>query len=106
MKKTMILKTASVTMAGLMMAGCASPTYQDNSSAFNQAAIGAALGAIAGGIIGNNSNGAFGNGEGAVAGAALGGLIGGAMGHQADKSRAQMNSLNSQIGMSCRAGYP
>ncbi len=98
MKKTIILKTAGVAMAGFMMMGCASPTYQENSSTFNQAALGAALGAIAGGIIGNNSHGAFGNGEGAVAGAALGGMIGGAMGHQTDKNRNQMNSMNSQIG--------
>ena len=98
MKKPMILKTAGVAMAGLFMMGCASPQYQENQSTFNQAAIGAALGAIAGGVIGNNSHGAFGNREGMVAGAALGGLMGGALGHQTDRSNAQMNNMNAQIG--------
>ncbi|MEI6167739.1 MAG: glycine zipper domain-containing protein [bacterium] len=97
MKKTMILKTAGVAVAGLMMMGCSTPQYQENPSTFNQAAIGAALGAIAGGIIGNNSHGAFGNGEGAVAGAAIGGLLGGAMGHQTDKSNTQMGHMNAQV---------
>jgi len=98
MKKIMILKSAGVVMAGLVMAGCSTPQYQENPSTFNQAAVGAALGAIAGGIIGNNSHGAFGNREGMVAGAALGGLMGGAMGHQTDKSNAQMGAMNAQIG--------
>jgi hypothetical protein len=97
MKNVIILKTAGVAMAGLLMMGCASPQYQENPSTFNQAAIGAALGAIAGGIIGNNSHGAFGNGEGAVAGAAIGGLLGGAMGRQTDRSNAQMGRMNSQV---------
>lgn len=79
----------------LVGTGCATnPTYQQNESAFNQAAIGAALGAIAGGIIGNNSHGAFGNREGMVAGAAIGGLLGGTMGHQKDQTRQQMGALN------------
>ncbi|MEI8139587.1 MAG: glycine zipper domain-containing protein [bacterium] len=98
MKKAIVLKTAGVAMAGLVMMGCSTPQYQENQSTFNQAAIGAALGALAGGIIGNNSHGAFGNREGMVAGAALGGLLGGTMGHQTDKSNAQMNNMNSQIG--------
>ena len=98
MKKTMILKSAGIAMAGLVMVGCSTSQYQENPSTFNQAAIGAALGAIAGGIIGNNSHGAFGNREGMVAGAALGGLMGGAMGHQTDKSNAQMGAMNAQIG--------
>jgi uncharacterized protein YcfJ len=81
----------------LMVSGCASPTYQQNESAFNQAAIGAALGAIAGGVIGNNSHGAFGNREGVAAGAAIGGLLGGTMGHQKDQTRTQMNEMNNRV---------
>ncbi len=98
MNKSMFLKTAGITMAGLVMMGCSTPQYQENSSTFNQAAIGAALGAIAGGVIGNNSHGAFGNREGMVAGAAIGGLLGGVMGHQTDKANAQMGAMNAQIG--------
>ena len=93
MKKAMIVKAVAVVAAGGMMMGCASPAYQQNQSAFNQAALGAALGAVAGGVIGNNSHGAFGNGEGAVAGAALGALIGGTMGHQTDQVNAQMGAV-------------
>jgi len=93
MNKNTLLKTAAVVVAGGMMMGCASPTYQENQSTFNQAAIGAAIGAVAGGVIGNNSHGAFGNGEGAVAGAALGALLGGSMGHQNDRVNAQMGAV-------------
>lgn len=98
MKKTTILKAATVMAVGGMMMGCASPTYQENQSTFNQAAVGAALGAVAGGIIGNNSHGAFGNGEGAVAGAAIGALLGGSMGRQQDRANVQQQQVNAQIG--------
>lgn len=98
MNKAVILKVAGVAMAGLVMMGCSTPVYQENQSTFNQAAIGAALGALAGGVIGNNSHGAFGNREGMAAGAALGALVGGSMGHQTDQTHAQMNTMNAQIG--------
>ncbi|MEI6562786.1 MAG: glycine zipper domain-containing protein [bacterium] len=98
MKKTTILKTAGVAVAGVMMMGCSTPAYQENPSTFNQAAIGAALGALAGGVIGNNSHGAFGNREGMAAGAAIGALLGGSMGQQTDQRNAQMGAMNAQIG--------
>ncbi len=98
MNKMTVLKTAGVVLVGAMMAGCATPQYQQNRSAFNDAAIGAALGAVAGGVIGNNSHGAFGNREGMVAGAALGALLGGSMGHQTDQVNAQMGAVNAQVG--------
>jgi hypothetical protein len=98
MNKMTIMKTAGVVLAGAMMAGCATPQYQQNRSTFNDAAIGAALGAVAGGVIGNNSHGAFGNREGMVAGAALGALLGGSMGHQTDQMNAQMGAVNAQVG--------
>lgn len=98
MKRTTIIKTTLVALAGLTVAGCSTPAYQQNPSTFNQAAVGAAIGALAGGIIGNNSNGAFGNGEGMAAGAALGALIGGSMGRQTDQHNAQMGAMNTQIG--------
>lgn len=82
-----------VVLVGLSV-GCASPQYQANQNMANQAAFGAALGALAGAVIGNNSHGAFGNGEGAVAGAGLGALIGGAMGHQKDQTQAQIGAVN------------
>lgn len=93
MNRMTVLKTAGIVLAGAVMAGCATPQYQQNQSAFNQAAIGAALGAVAGGVIGNNSHGAFGNREGMVAGAALGALLGGTMGHQTDQVNAQMGAV-------------
>ena len=92
--KTTLMKTAGITAAALMLAGCATPSYEGNPSAIHQAAVGAALGGLAGGVIGNNSHGAFGNGEGAVAGAALGALIGGAMGHQQDQFNAQLGAVS------------
>lgn len=95
MNKMTILKTVGMTVvAGLMTAGCATPQYQQNPNTFNQAAIGAALGALAGGVIGNNSHGAFGNREGMVAGAAIGALLGGTMGHQSDSANAQIGAVN------------
>lgn len=93
MNRMTVLKTAGIVLAGAVMAGCATPQYQQNQSAFNQAAIGAALGAVAGGVIGNNSHGSFGNREGMVAGAALGALLGGSMGHQTDQMNAQMGAV-------------
>lgn len=94
MKWQTTVRMAGVAVSGAFMTGCASPQYQENPSMFNQAAIGAALGAIAGGVIGNNSHGAFGNREGAVAGAALGGLMGGTMGRQSDQFRSQLGAVN------------
>lgn len=94
MKTLTSMKVAGVVVAGAMLVGCASPQYQQNRSAFNDAAIGAALGAVAGGVIGNNSHGAFGNREGMVAGAALGALLGGAMGHQTDQVNSQLGAVN------------
>ena len=92
MNKEILVKTAGIMLTGTLLAGCASPHYQQNPSTFNQAAIGAALGAVAGGVIGNNSHGAFGNREGMVAGAALGALLGGTMGHQTDTMNAQVGA--------------
>ncbi len=80
--------------AMVMVSGCATPMYQQHPSAINRAAMGAALGGLAGGVIGNNSHGAFGNGEGAVAGAALGALLGGLMGNQTDTFNAQLGAVN------------
>lgn len=98
MNNTNLLKSTVVALSGLCLVGCSTPAYQQNPSTFNQAAIGAAIGALAGGVIGNNSHGAFGNREGMVAGAALGALLGGSMGHQTDQNHAQMSAMNAQIG--------
>ena len=93
MKQSTVINSTVILLAGALLTGCGTPQYQENQSAFNQGAIGAALGAIAGGVIGNNSHGAFGNREGMVAGAALGALLGGTMGHQADQSNARIGAV-------------
>lgn len=93
------MKPTGMAMAGLaavamLGSGCATPLAQQHPAAVNQAVMGAALGGLAGGVIGNNSHGAFGNGEGAVAGAALGALLGGLMGNQQDQFNAQIGAVN------------
>lgn len=93
------MKRTAMAMAGLatvavLGSGCATPMAPSHPAATSQAIMGAALGGLAGGVIGNNSHGAFGNGEGAVAGAALGALLGGLMGHQQDQFNAQLSAVN------------
>ncbi len=91
---TTLMAVAGLVAATVLAGGCATPTYQQHPSAIGQAALGAALGGLAGGMIGNNSHGAFGNGEGAVAGAALGALLGGALGNQEDRFNAQLGAVS------------
>ena len=84
----------SVGLAGIvLMAGCASPGYQQHQAAVGYGATGAGMGAIVGAMAGNNVKG-INRGEGAVAGALLGSIIGAAMGAQQDNFNQQIGAVN------------
>lgn len=68
----MLKSSLAVCVAGLLLAGCAGNTYQQNET-LRGGALGAGTGAIIGGLLGG--------GRGAVAGAAVGGLTGAAVGN-------------------------
>jgi len=78
-----------------LIAGCASPQYQQHQAAVNYGSVGAGAGAIAGAMAGNNIRG-LNSGEGAVAGAALGAIIGAALGAQQDTFSQRINAVSEQ----------
>ncbi len=88
---------AAVLAAGLagvvLLAGCASPGYQQHQAAYGYGATGAGAGAIVGAMAGNNIKGLK-TGEGAIAGAVLGSIIGAALGAQQDSFSQQIGAVN------------
>ncbi len=92
----MMLKLGLVTMAGLTMAGCASPQYQARESEYNSSIGGALLGGTLGGVLGNNLGDGKNDVLGVAIGAATGAWLGQHYGQGQDAVRHRLNALESQ----------
>lgn len=86
----------AVLATGLLVSGCASPTYQARQSEIDSSLLGAVAGGVLGGVIGNN----VGDGKNDVLGAAIGSAAGAWMGNQygktQDNTRNRLESLEMQ----------
>ena len=71
-----------LSLLGLLLTGVAGCADRPNTT--QDAAIGAAGGALVGGVIGHNAGGRHGTEKGALIGAAAGAIAGGVIGNQAD----------------------
>lgn len=91
-----MLKLGLVAMAGITMAGCATPQYQARESEYNSSIGGALIGGTLGGVLGNNLGDGKNDLLGAAIGAATGAWIGQQYGQGNDQVRHRLNALESQ----------
>jgi outer membrane protein OmpA-like peptidoglycan-associated protein len=80
--------TASVVLAGLLLAGCT--TNPDGTQGVNRAAVGAAVGAVAGGLLGNQLDRKGSRKTGTIVGAVAGAAAGGGLGFMMDKQEKEL----------------
>jgi outer membrane lipoprotein SlyB len=91
-----MLKLGVVVLAGLSVAGCASPQYQARQSEYNSAIGGALLGGTLGGVLGNNVGDGKNDVLGVAIGAATGAWLGQHYGQGQDTVRHRLNALESE----------